>query len=307
MAAHETLAEALRRASVKEIALRARVPRRSVQGLLDGHIPSIDRAEKIAAALGLEFYVGPPRDAAKPGSDVPDKQPADAQSTFAPGNVVAGTQVLKPLTTFSWHMTLPVRGWKHCSPDGYLAEPEQVAQAPAPVDLIDDEAFYAQMRGQSLMREGIGGLGFYGLVSPNTPLDADELVWLRNRHGQEVIRRLVLADGEAFLLHGWGPADGNGHQDRIAERWMRDDVEASGVVLAVYAGWPSVKNPPFRVPDVAGSESERVVRLPVPDPQLEALLVALVKHYGQLNEYGRRHLVAGLREHVPADAETEGP
>lgn len=307
MAAHKILAEALRRASVKEVAKRAGVPRRSVQGLLDGHVPSIDRAEKIAAALELEFYVGPPRTAAKPGSDVSDNQPADAEGTFAPSNIVPGTQVLRPLTTFSWHMALPVRSWKHCSPDGYLAEPEQVSQAPAPVDLIDDEAFYAQMRGQSLMREGIGGFGFYGLVSPNTPLDVDERVWLRNRHGQEVIRRLVSADGEAFSLHGWGPADGNGHQDRIAERWMRADVEASGVVLAVYAGWPSVKNPPFRVPDVAGSETERVIRLPVPDPQLESLLVALVKHYGQLNDYGRRHLVAGLRRQVPADVETEDP
>ena len=305
MAAHKILAAALRNASVKEIALRAGVPRRSVQGLLDGHVPSIDRAEKIAAALGLEFYIGPPRVAAKPGSDVPDNQPANAQSTFAPGNVVPGTQVLKPLTTFSWHMALPVRGWKHCSPEGYLAEPGQVAQAPAPVDLLDNDAFYAQMMGQSLMREGIGGFGFYGLISPNTPLDVDERV--RNRRGQEVIRRLVSADGEALLLHGWGPADGNGHQDRIAERWMRADVEASGVVLAVYAGWPSVKNPPFRVPDVAGSETERVIRLPVRDPQLETVLVALVKHYGQLNDYGRRHLVAGLRRQVPADAETEDP
>ena len=35
----------------------------AIKRILDGHNPSIDRAEKIAHALGLEFYIGPPRDA----------------------------------------------------------------------------------------------------------------------------------------------------------------------------------------------------------------------------------------------------
>ena len=36
----------------------------ALKQILDGHRPSIDRAEKIARTLGLEFYIGPPRDAA---------------------------------------------------------------------------------------------------------------------------------------------------------------------------------------------------------------------------------------------------
>ena len=36
----------------------------AIKRILDGHSPSIERAEKIAQALGLEFYIGPPRAAA---------------------------------------------------------------------------------------------------------------------------------------------------------------------------------------------------------------------------------------------------
>ena len=35
----------------------------AIKQILDGHVPSINRAEKIAQALGLEFYIGPPREA----------------------------------------------------------------------------------------------------------------------------------------------------------------------------------------------------------------------------------------------------
>lgn len=35
----------------------------AIKRILDGHSPSIDRVEKIAHALGLEFYIGPPREA----------------------------------------------------------------------------------------------------------------------------------------------------------------------------------------------------------------------------------------------------
>ena len=48
--------------SVRSAALRAGLPIRSVQGILEGHIPSVERAAQVAAALGLEFYIGPPRE-----------------------------------------------------------------------------------------------------------------------------------------------------------------------------------------------------------------------------------------------------
>ena len=47
---------------MREVAEAAGVPRRSVQGVLDGHIPSLTRAADICSALGLELRIGPPRE-----------------------------------------------------------------------------------------------------------------------------------------------------------------------------------------------------------------------------------------------------
>ena len=259
----------------------------------------MDRAERICAALGLELYIGPPRTAEEPRGD--------SESAPSPSNLIPGTQIQQPLTTFSWRIELPVREWGRCSPEGYLSRPKEIARAPAPVDLVDDEAFYGQMMGPSMMREGISGFGAYCLISPNTPLDAGELVWLRNRRDQEVVRRLMEADGEAYSLRGWGPPDEHLHQERIDERWMRADVVAAGVVLAVYEGWPSVKSPPFRVPDRVGPEGQQVIRVPAADQQLATLLVALVKHYDRLSERGRDHFVAEIQRHLPVGQGAENP
>ena len=51
----------IRGESVRSVALRAGIPVRSLQGVFEGKTPSIDRAAQICAALGLQFYIGPPR------------------------------------------------------------------------------------------------------------------------------------------------------------------------------------------------------------------------------------------------------
>ena len=45
---------------MRQAALRAGLPVRSVQGILEGHVPSIERAAKVARALGICFYIGAP-------------------------------------------------------------------------------------------------------------------------------------------------------------------------------------------------------------------------------------------------------
>ena len=50
--------------SVRAVAINGGLPIRSVQGILEGHVPSIERAAEICEALGLEFYIGPRRDEA---------------------------------------------------------------------------------------------------------------------------------------------------------------------------------------------------------------------------------------------------
>ena len=55
------LREALRAASLSDVARRSGIPRRSLQSVLDGHVPSLERAADICAALGLELSIGPRR------------------------------------------------------------------------------------------------------------------------------------------------------------------------------------------------------------------------------------------------------
>ena len=48
--------------SASRAALDAGLPQRAIHNVLSGVRPSVDRAAEIANALGLEFYIGPPRD-----------------------------------------------------------------------------------------------------------------------------------------------------------------------------------------------------------------------------------------------------
>lgn len=57
----DQLARCGRRAA--EVSKEATGQKDAIKRILDGHVPSINRAEKIARALGLEFYIGPPRQA----------------------------------------------------------------------------------------------------------------------------------------------------------------------------------------------------------------------------------------------------
>ncbi len=47
--------------SPTKLALENGLPRDAIRSVLRGHPPSVERARKIAEALGLEFYIGPPR------------------------------------------------------------------------------------------------------------------------------------------------------------------------------------------------------------------------------------------------------
>ena len=43
------------------VAVAAGLPRNSIRQILKGHEPKLSRAAVVADALGLEFYIGPPR------------------------------------------------------------------------------------------------------------------------------------------------------------------------------------------------------------------------------------------------------
>ena len=128
-----------------------------MQSILEGKVPSLTRAEDVAAAFGPEFYIGPPR------GDLPRA----ASGGPAP-----------PFDTFSPDIDLPVRGWAKCSLFGHLEDERTFSDLPMPVGIRerDAEAFYAIATGPSMVPEGIGP-GDYCLVSPNTPLAAGMRVW----------------------------------------------------------------------------------------------------------------------------------
>ena len=50
------------------IAARAGLPRDAIRSVLRGHLPRLDHTAEICDALGLEFYIGPPRDAEEESS-----------------------------------------------------------------------------------------------------------------------------------------------------------------------------------------------------------------------------------------------
>lgn len=80
--ASSLLASAIRDATVNGASSASGVPRRSVQSILEGSTPSVDRAQKIATALGLEFYIGKPRTAES------ENRPAQTQRGAAPGTLL---------------------------------------------------------------------------------------------------------------------------------------------------------------------------------------------------------------------------
>ena len=195
---------------------------------MNGHVPRLNRVEQICRALGLELYIGPPRDV---------QVEAD------------GAESSRPLTRFNASVQLPVRAISPPSPEVYLVESEEEDQPrPAPVDLDDPQAFYALFHGYSMVPTGIGPADFC-LVSPCAKLEPGQRIWLRDRQGREGLRWLIRMTATTYEVAVWQPPKPNGHQDLVPERWERKDVDDRGVILAVYRGWVVPSDPVHRLPD----------------------------------------------------------
>ena len=97
----EILSEAIRAApSVRAVATSTGIPRTTLQSLLDGSVPSVNRAAEICDALGLEFYVGPPRgNVGLPESRSYDPDTDDAEYVMVPKlpvRLAAGSGAVTP-------------------------------------------------------------------------------------------------------------------------------------------------------------------------------------------------------------------
>ena len=209
-------------------AVNSGLPQDAIRSVLNGHVPRLNRVEQICRALGLELYIGPPRDV-----------PVEAD----------GAEPSRPLTRFEWSVQLPVRVLSPPSPEVCLMKSEEADQPrPAPVDLDDPQAFYALFHGYSMVPTGIGPADFC-LVSPCAKLEPGQRIWLRDRKGREGLRWLIGMTATTYEVAAWQPPKPNGHQDLLPERWERQDVDDRGVILAVYRGWVVPSDPVRRLPD----------------------------------------------------------
>ena len=209
-------------------AINSGLPQDAIRSVLNGHVPRLNRVEQICRALGLELYIGPPRDV---------QVEAD------------GAEPSRPLTRFDSSVQLPVRVLSPPSPEAFLMESEEADQTrPAPVDLDDPQAFYALFHGYSMVPTGIGSADFC-LVSPCAKLEPGQRIWLRDRKGREGLRWLIRMTATTYEVAAWQPPKPNGHQELVPERWERTDVDDRGVILAVYRGWVVPSDPVHRLPD----------------------------------------------------------
>ncbi|MCY4598293.1 MAG: hypothetical protein OXF27_00005, partial [Acidobacteria bacterium] len=190
-------AEAIRRRlaergqSQYRAALGSGLPQDAIRWVLKGHVPRLNRVEQICRALGLELYIGPPRDV---------QVEAD------------GSETSRPLTRFSSSVELPVRAISQPSPEVYLAEGEEQNQTrPAPADLGDPQAFYVLFHGHSMVPAGIAPAD-YCLVSPCAKLEPGQRIWLRNRKGREALRWLIRLTATTYEVAAWQPPKPSGHQ-----------------------------------------------------------------------------------------------
>ena len=138
-------------------------------------------------------------------------------------------------------VTLPVRRWADCSGDGYLLRRNDSDRAPAPEDLRDQHAFYAQVPGPFMVPGGINQSD-YCLIFPFAQLEVDQRGWFLKRTGEEAIKWVMRLPSEGLDLGTW-ELDTLGHSKLVPDRWKRADVVDRGVVVAVYHERPSVERP----------------------------------------------------------------
>ncbi len=253
-------------------AVNSGLPQDAIRSVLNGHVPRLNRAEQICRALGLELYIGPSRHV---------QVEAD------------GAEPSRPLTRFAPSVQLPVRVLSQPSPDVFLMESEEQDRTkPAPVDLDDPQAFYAQFHGYSMVPAGIRSADFC-LVSPCAKLEPGQRIWLRDRNGREGLRWLIRLTAATYEVAAWDTPKPNGHQDLVPERWERKDVDDRGVILAVYRGWLVPSDPVHRLPDWHGGRLTGLWRaLLDEEPELQA---AVAEHLEETTSSFNRRITGWLK------------
>ena len=195
-----------------------------IQAMRRGSSPTAETLTALCRALGLEFYIGPPRGTAPTESPAPPP----AWDIFA-------------------EATLPHRGMAKCGVQGWAKAQPDRDPLPRPENVMDDQAFYISATGQSMIPEGIDG-GCTCLISPGTAVREGDRIWILDHQGRATIKRLVGRDENGDLkLRGWLPKR-HGQQKSFDEERMAAGVREVYPVIAVFRGQPGSERCEY-VPD----------------------------------------------------------
>ena len=189
----------------------------AVRNLRRGTTPRADTLEQLCHAMGLELQITPA-----------PKERTNKPSTPAPASP----------TTFTANRELPVYEWTESPSDGYLRQNHEPSWAPAPSDVSDEQAFYVRMPDDSMAPAEISK-GDYCLVSPCSPVQVDQRMWLRMRTGRETIRWVLRLTPDGFDLGAWDP-EKTRQTAPTASFSKREDIVERGPVIATYREQPAL-------------------------------------------------------------------
>ena len=226
---------AARGLSASRAAVDAGLPQRAIHNVLSGVRPSVDRAAEIANALGLEFYIGPPRDgrdhgigAVVPGSRLQVAPAADAELRRAleaaeqAGVDLAAraAEVMRQLGAEEFVAVPPVVG-RVVAGVPVEAEEREDGWVPFPASWADGGSCFAlQVAGDSMMLAGILD-GDTAIVRRQETARSGQIV-AATVEGETTLKR-YLAEGDTRLL--------------VAENvgYPPIDISAKGVVVRTAA------------------------------------------------------------------------
>ncbi len=184
----------------------------AIRGAVNKRNLTYDTLEALCRALGLEFYIGPPRG------------PAPAESAPAAWTSFAKT-------------TAPHRGLAKCSVQGWGKPQPERDPLPTPETAMDQDMFWVSAIGQSMIPEGIASSAFC-LVAPDTRAREGDRVWVLDHEGKAAIKRLVEKRENGDLrLRGWMPIRDGQQKDFVEERFAVALREVYPVI-AVFRGKP---------------------------------------------------------------------
>ena len=185
----------------------------AVYEIRKGREPKFETLRGLCDALGLEFYIGLPRQ-------------GDASTAPAPPD----------WTTLS-SREASHRGIERCNGWGWGKDVPRPDTLPLPQAVGDKDAFWVTATGASMAPEGIES-GRLCLVSPAAQPEPGDRIWIRDTSGAASIKRLVSIEDDGTLhLRNWryNPA---GQPQSFEEKRFPADIERVHPVVAVFKGKP---------------------------------------------------------------------